>query len=138
MILSATGPKRSFSARVAESQAGDESQRHGSDERPERVLLRDTGRAAGGSLHLISIRERVAAGAGNADLLLHGIHRARNGILRRLDRARHRLLARPVRSALSPNASDRLTHSLACVNYFAADRVRVFTHCTSSFTVSMV
>src|SRR5215216_4042529 len=63
----------------------------------------------------------------DAKALLHGADGVRRPILRaRLDVG---LVAQRV---------DGLSHALAGVDYLVADRVRVFAHCTSSFTDSMV
>src|SRR4030095_7313721 len=96
------------------------------DSEPERVLLRQPSGPANLVLDLLGIRRGVARPlTGHAEALLYAAGLVRRAFLRaRLDVG---LVARRI---------DGVPHAPAGVHYLVADRVRVFAHCTSSFTDS--
>src|SRR3954468_20816802 len=107
----------------AEEEAG-RGRAHG---QAERVLLSDAGGLAHLALDLLGVRSDVARLlTGDAEALLDGV-----------DLARHVVLGARFHVGLVAERIDGLPHALAGVRYFVADRVRVFAHCTSSFTESI-
>src|SRR4051794_14152707 len=104
-----------------DEQAGEEADGDAADREAERVLLGDAGGLLGLALHLARLRRALGDRAG--DLVLDAAH----------------LVLRPaLHVGLVAQRVDGVTHLRAGLLYLCADPVRVFAHCTSSFTVSTV